>query len=131
MDEITSNLDRLGYQEPASETGVWDGGADLVSAIDPTITPELQYVVVDADDHLVVTSDTEGYAASSAKVVTGDADGLGSKVEGVADRVEDPVAALRVGGRLRLRGPVDDQRRRGRPVPGRPAGRRRGRRRPR
>ena len=93
MDEITSNLDRLGYQAPASATGVWDGGADLVSAIDPTITPELQYVVVDADDHLVVTSDTRAYAASSAKVVTGDADGLGSKVEGVADPVEDPVAA--------------------------------------
>ena len=64
---------------PSSDTGVWDGGADLVSGIDPTISPELQYVVVDADDHLVVTSDTRDYAASSAKVVTGDADGLGSK----------------------------------------------------
>ena len=47
MDEIRANLDRLGYQKPSSDNGVWDGGADLVSGIDPTISPELQYVVVD------------------------------------------------------------------------------------
>ena len=94
MDEIRANLDRLGYQKPSSDSGVWDGGADLVSGIDPTITPELQYVVVDDDDHRVVTSDTRAYAESSAKVVTGDADGLGSKVAGVADRAGDPVAGF-------------------------------------
>jgi len=94
MDEIRANLDRLGYQKPSSDDGVWDGGADLVSGIDPTISPELQYVVVDDDDHRVVSSDTRAYAASSAKVVTGDADALGPKAAAVADRAEDPVAAF-------------------------------------
>ncbi len=94
MGRIEDNLDRLGYQRPSSDTGVWDGGVDLVAGIDPTITPELQYVVVDADDHLVVTSDTQAYAASSAKVVTGDADALGSKVGGLADHASDPVAGF-------------------------------------
>ena len=34
---------------PKDEDGVWRGGADLVAQIDPTITPELQYVVLLAD----------------------------------------------------------------------------------
>ncbi len=94
MGRIEANLDRLGYQRPSSDTGVWDGGIDLVAGIDPSISPELQYVVVDADDHLVVTSDSQGYAASSAEVVTGDADALGSKVGELAGRATDPVAGF-------------------------------------
>ena len=82
MGRIGDNLDRLGYQRPASDTGVWDGGVDLVAGIDPSISPELQYVVVDEDDHRVVTSDTQEYAASSAKVAMGDADSLGRRSPG-------------------------------------------------
>jgi hypothetical protein len=95
MKAIEDKLDGLGYQKPTSDTGVWDGGVDLVAQIDPTITPELQYVVVDADKHLVLSSDTHAYAASAAKVVTGDADSLGdSDLVHLADRVPDPAAAF-------------------------------------
>ena len=35
---------------PHDETGVWDGGPDVLAAIGATLTPELQYVALDADD---------------------------------------------------------------------------------
>lgn len=95
MSAIQDNLDDLGYHRPSSDTGVWDGGVDLVAQIDPTITPELQYVVVDADKHLVLSSDTHAYAASAARVVTGDAEALGgTSIADLADRVPDPAAAF-------------------------------------
>ncbi|MEP6815821.1 MAG: hypothetical protein ABI873_09750 [Marmoricola sp.] len=95
MAAIENNLDGLGYKRPTSGTGVWDGGVDLVAGIDPTITPELQYVVVDADKHLVLSSDTHAYAAAAAQVVTGNAPSLGgSSVAHLADRVPDPASAF-------------------------------------
>jgi hypothetical protein len=95
MKAIEDNLDGLGYARPSSDTGVWKGGVDLVAGIDPTITPELQYVVVDADKHLVISSDTQSYAASSAKVVTGDAKSLAdTSIAGVANRVPAPASAF-------------------------------------
>ena len=95
MKAIEDKLDGLGYDRPSSATGVWNGGVDLVATIDPTITPELQYVVVDADRHLVLSSDTHAYAASAAKVVTGKAKSLsGSALVDLADRVPDPASAF-------------------------------------
>ena len=43
-----------------TRTGVWRGGPDLLPEIGPDLTPELQYVALDADEHLVRTSDTRG-----------------------------------------------------------------------
>ncbi len=95
MKAIQDNLDKLGYKRPSSDTGVWNGGIDLVAGIDPTITPELQYVVVDADKHLVLSSDTSSYAAVAAKVVTGKAASLGdSSVADLASRTPDTAAAF-------------------------------------
>lgn len=96
LDAVTDNLAELGFTEPSQETGVWRGGVDLVAKIDPTITPELQYVAVLADERLVVTSDTESYAEQVVGVVLGDGDSL-ADVDGtrdVADAVGDPVAAM-------------------------------------
>ncbi|MGI9155132.1 MAG: hypothetical protein ACR2FG_00610 [Marmoricola sp.] len=95
MSAIESNLHGLGYRRPSSDTGVWKGGIDLVAGIDPTITPELQYVVVDADKHLVLSSDTSSYAVAAAEVVTGKATSLGdSSVARLASRTPDTTAAL-------------------------------------
>ena len=73
MDALATRLDDLGYDGPTPTTGVWRGGADLVAGIDPSISPELQNVVIDRDRHLVVSSDDPDYAASVAKVARGDA----------------------------------------------------------
>lgn len=93
---LGDNLRALGFRKPSTDSGVWRGGVDLVATIDPTITPELQYVVLLKDRGLVVTSDTSSYAASSAKVASGDAASFAS-VSGVgemADRLGEPVNAM-------------------------------------
>ncbi len=88
FDDLAGNLRSLGYRKPKDENGVWNGGADLVAQIDPTITPELQFVVLLADDRLVVTSDNPDYAAVAADVARGDGASLAgrsaSPVEGLA-----------------------------------------------
>jgi len=96
FDEIAGNLRSLGYQRPKDEDGVWRGGADLVAQIDPTITPELQYVVLLADRGLVVTSDNAGYAAEAARTASGDSASLGDKdgIAALSDRLGDPANAL-------------------------------------
>jgi hypothetical protein len=95
MGAIAANLKALGYTIPKTSDGVWLGGTDLVAAIDPTITPELQYVAVLADQHLIVTSDTESYAKKTAAVALGQGDSLGSlsSARAVVDPLSEPAAA--------------------------------------
>ncbi|HET6168327.1 MAG TPA: hypothetical protein VFE07_15965 [Marmoricola sp.] len=96
MTVITDHLDDLGFTKPSKSDGVWDGGVDLVAAIDPTITPELQYVAVLADQHLVVTSDQESYAATAASVARGDADSLAdlTSTRDLVGTLHEPAAAM-------------------------------------
>lgn len=96
MDEVADHLDDLGFGKPSKSTGVWEGGADLVAAIDPTITPELQYVAVLADQHLVVTSDDRSYAAKAASVALGDRDSLAdvASTRELVEKLDEPAAAM-------------------------------------
>ena len=92
FEALADRLDDLGYGRPESDTGVWAGGADLLATISPTLTPELQYVALDADRHLVVTSDRAGYLDQAMETVSGDGDSL----EGFDDVVEasgEPLSA--------------------------------------
>lgn len=95
LDRVRDHLKDLGFTKPAERDGVWSGGVDLVSAIDPTITPELQYVAVLDDQHLVVTSDTLGYARTAVKAATGDGPALDelASVRDLAGRTGEPAAA--------------------------------------
>ena len=92
---LRDKLRRLGYGAPRGD-GVWRGGIDLVSQIDPSISPELQYVVLLEDQGLVVTSDTPSYAATAARVAQGDGDSVDSTdgVPALADRLGRPANAL-------------------------------------
>jgi len=45
---LEDRLADLGYQRPEDDTGVWLGGTDLLAGIG-TLTPELQFLAVDAD----------------------------------------------------------------------------------
>jgi hypothetical protein len=96
MDHITDHLDDLGFTRPSKPDGVWDGGVDLVASIDPTITPELQYVAVLTDKHLVVTSDEESYAGTAAAVARGDRDSLAdvSSTRDLVGKLHEPAAAM-------------------------------------
>lgn len=96
FDKVVHHLEDLGFTRPSADDGVWKGGVDLVAAIDPTITPELQYVAVLADEHLIVTSDTEEYAKTAAAVARGDKPSLGDvdSVGELVGKVDDPLAAI-------------------------------------
>ncbi|MCW2757920.1 MAG: hypothetical protein JWO46_1666 [Nocardioidaceae bacterium] len=95
LDTVADKLDALGYGKPRSDAGAWTGGAELVSQIDPTISPELQYVVLDRDRHLVLASDTLDYVRTAAKVARGDAKSMsGDDVSGVAGRAGTSAAAF-------------------------------------
>ncbi len=96
LDEVTRHLDDLGFTKPATASGVWGGGADLVASIDPTITPELQYVAVLADRHLIVTSDQESYAKKTAQVALGHGDSLADEDSArvLVAKLDEPAAAM-------------------------------------
>jgi hypothetical protein len=96
LDAVADRLEDLGFAKPSSATGVWEGGVDLVASIDPTITPELQYVALLADEHLIVTSDRASYAKKAAAVARGDGDSLGDvgSSDELAGKVEEPAAAM-------------------------------------
>lgn len=61
FDALADRLGELGYTEPKSSDGVWEGGGDLLARIDPTLTPELQFFALDEDERLIRTSDTASY----------------------------------------------------------------------
>jgi hypothetical protein len=96
LDRVTRRLDDLGFTRPSTSTGVWDGGVDLVAAIDPTITPELQYVAVLADRHLIVTSDQRSYARKAAEVALGEKASLADHrpTRDLVDKLDEPAAAM-------------------------------------
>lgn len=96
FDVLADNLRSAGYEKPEEDGGVWQGGADLVAGLDPTISPELQYVSLLEDRGLVVSSDDADYAAKAAEVASGEGDSFTS-VDGVSDlagRLGDPANAL-------------------------------------
>ncbi|MGH3347096.1 MAG: hypothetical protein ACRDO4_08940 [Nocardioides sp.] len=95
FEALQARLEELGYQRPEEDTGVWFGGVDLLPTIG-TVTPELQFVAVDADQRLVVGSDTERYLEQAMETVTGDADpvsGLEPVSEAVVTDDGGPLAA--------------------------------------
>ncbi len=96
FDDLADTLRALGYRRPDSTTGVWRGGADLVSSINPLLSPELQYIVLLPDAHLVVTSDTADYVTRAGHVAGGHGRAVedSDDVSDMADRVGDPVSAV-------------------------------------
>ena len=93
---LADNLRTIGYRKPKTDDGVWRGGVDLVAQLDPTLTPEMQYVVLLKDQGLVVTSDREAYAVQAAAVAKGDGKSLAStgKVDGLDDTLGRPANAM-------------------------------------
>ena len=92
LGDIGDRLEELGYPRPDKADGVWAGGPDVLSAISPDLTPELGYVVLLADEHLVLTSDQAGYVRTAADAALGD----GPRVDGlsaVVDAVGAPLSA--------------------------------------
>jgi cbb3-type cytochrome oxidase subunit 3 len=94
FDTLGDGLEELGYGRPSSGTGVWRGGGALLASIGADLTPELQYVSLLADQHLVLTSDTAGYLAEADDAATGDRSGdLDAGLAAVVDPTGDALSA--------------------------------------
>lgn len=94
LDALEGRLEGLGYTRPARADGVWEGGEDVIVRIDPTITPELEYVAVLADQRLLVTSDGADYLETALDAIQGDADSLDAdSLHGLAGAVDEPLSA--------------------------------------
>jgi len=89
---VADHLTGLGYTPPSRSEGVWQGGTDLVARISGGLTPELAYVAVDAQDSLVLTSDSAPYLALAVRAATGDGDRVSGLV-GVVDDAGSPLSA--------------------------------------
>jgi hypothetical protein len=91
VDAVADQLDDLGFTRPDSDTGVWAGGDTLLPEIGDNLTPELQYVALDADDGLVLTSDKADYLQ---QVVDGLGDDeLSASMRSVVAASGDPLSA--------------------------------------
>ncbi len=76
FDSLARKLAHAGFTRPAKADQVWRGGVDLIPTLDPTLTPEVQFIALLRDQRMVVTSDSREYAAATADVVRGDAASL-------------------------------------------------------
>ena len=90
--ELAETLASLGWTEPEEEDGVWRGGADVLARVGPGLTPELQHVVLLADEGLVLTSDQVAPLEDAVAGVRGDADTLES-VDEVVEASGSPLSA--------------------------------------
>lgn len=86
FDGLADRLAELGYTRPSSDTGVWLGSGDVLARISlgaSRLTPELQFISLDAEDGLVFTSDSAGYLREAVAEAGDDADAaaLGEVVE--------------------------------------------------
>ena len=97
LDDVAKALKSRGYKQPESDDGVWNGGPDLLSTIDPELTPELQYVALLRGRHTIVASDKLAYARTATDIANGHGDSLSEEVASTNDmvgKVGTPVAAI-------------------------------------
>ncbi|WP_182524770.1 hypothetical protein [Nocardioides dongkuii] len=89
-DELGDRLADLGYTRPESETGVWVGGGEVLAtaAAGRPVSPVLQHVALDAEEHVLTAGDDAAYVESVVADRGGDED-----FEEVADAVGEPLTA--------------------------------------
>jgi hypothetical protein len=95
FDAIAGRLGTLGFEPPSDPAGVWKGGMDLLPRVSANLTPELQFLALDSDDHLIVASDRADFLHHSLDVVHGDAESMAGDdaVGEVAAAVGSPLSA--------------------------------------
>ena len=93
--DLGDNLESLGYQRPGSEGGVWQGGEEVVARIAQdsggSLSPQFQYVALDADRHLLLASDSGPYAKVALDALDDDIED--DAIAQVAGAVDEPLAA--------------------------------------
>jgi hypothetical protein len=90
---LGDTLEGLGYQRPDDDTGVWEGGEELVSRVagSGSLSPQFQYLAIDGDRHLLLASDSGPYLREAIADVDDDLDDDG--LRDVAGAVGVPLSA--------------------------------------
>jgi hypothetical protein len=93
--DLGDGFEKLGYERPDDDTGVWNGGEELIARISErngsSISPQFQYLALDGDRHLLLASDSGPYLREAIGDLDGDLDDAG--LRGVADSVGEPLSA--------------------------------------
>lgn len=92
FDRLGDGIEELGYTRPEDDAGVWEGGPEVTSRIGGTVTPELQYLALDADAGLVLASDEGGYLARAVEDARS-GDGASAELREVASASGSPLSA--------------------------------------
>jgi hypothetical protein len=92
FDALGDRLESLGFPRPESESGVWAGGPTVLSGISADLTPELGYLALLPDDHLLLASDGPAYLETAVHAATGEGDRV-EGLDGVVDAVGEPLSA--------------------------------------
>jgi len=92
LDDIAGHLRELGYSEPGEDDGVWQGGEDVVASISASLSGELQYVALDRDDSVVLTSDSSSFLRVAMDAVRGDG-ARATGLDGVVDDAGEPLSS--------------------------------------
>jgi hypothetical protein len=85
LGDVADHLRELGYTEPTTDDGIWQGGDDLLARISPDLTPELAYVTLDRDDSVILSSDSAAFLGVARDAV----EGQGDRATGLGDVVDD------------------------------------------
>jgi len=95
FEAIAGRLARLGFERPSDPEGIWQGGMDLLPRVSAGLTPELQFMALDPDDGLILSSDRADFLHHSLDVVHGDADSMAADdaVSEAASAVGEPLSA--------------------------------------
>lgn len=89
--DLADRLEGSGFTRPEEDDGVWLGGDQVLPTLGTDLTPELQFVALDAGRHLVLTSDRADYLEKTVAAL-GDGD-LPAGVDDVVSASGDPVSA--------------------------------------
>jgi hypothetical protein len=92
LDDVADHLRELGYREPSADDGVWQGGENLVASVSASLSGELQYVALDRDDSLVLSSDSPSYLALAMDALHGDG-ARAAGLEAVVDDAGEPLSS--------------------------------------
>jgi hypothetical protein len=95
VDDLGDGFEALGYERPDADTGVWNGGEELVARISGangvSLSPQFQYLALDGDRHLLLASDNGPFLREAVGDLDDDLDDEG--LRGVGDTVGEPLSA--------------------------------------
>ena len=87
---LGDTFEDLGFARPDSETGVWEGGEEVLAALGAGISPQFNYLALDPDRQLLLASDKLAYLEGVVAELGDDND---HGLDDVTGALTDPLSA--------------------------------------